>query len=156
MEKPGSLRAAIEAYLPELKRDPDKLVMWVRDGSVRCTQGPDLGFTIAYRLSGALVNFTGHPSVVFLAINGWLAQDQPELLGALTPGYRFEVDVIDSQTVDLAFELDLDEVVKVTPREGGGYNLEHPVVIADLDPALTEPVATLQQLWWRGEKLLPE
>jgi hypothetical protein len=156
MEKPGSLRAAIEAYLPDLKRDPDRLRMWVEQGAVRSVQGADASFLLQYKLTGVLIEYPGHPSLVWLAINNWLAAYQPDLLAPLTPGYRFEADILDSETVDLQFELDLDEVVSVTPRDGGGYELIHRIVAAPLDTELADPPALLKQIWSKGKKLVPE
>lgn len=158
MEKPGSLRAAIAAYLPDLAKDPDALAMWVEKGRIRGVQGPSRAFTWEYTLTGLLKGFTGHPSLVWLAVNDWLAVNQPDQLAALGQGYRFEADILDDKTIDLQFELDLTEVVAVVPRDAGGFELSHlptPAPLLDEETALSEPPALLRQLWWRGEQILP-
>lgn len=158
MRKPDSLRAAITAMLPELGRDPDRLRIWADKGRIRSTQRPDRGFVWEYTLNVAAIDFTGHPSILFLAVNDWLRVNQPELLAANAPGYAAEFDIIDDKTIDLLVELDLTEQVVLTPREGGGFDLEH---IAEPDPlfsdytGLTDAVVPLSSIWLDGQQLIP-
>jgi len=159
MNKHDSLRAAIVALAPDLARDPDNLRMWIDKGKVRCTQTPSLNFFYEYKLSVLLVDFTGHPSVVCLAINEWLRANQPDLLRPdREAGYTFEADIVDSRTFDLLFELDLTETAIVTPRQGGGWNIDHP---GEPVPLLPDDLplaggATLQQGWVPGAELVPD
>lgn len=158
MQKPDSLRAAIQAVLPELARDPGRLKMWIDKGRIRAPMTPNRDFAWAYTLNLMLEDFTSHPDLVFLAINDWLRVNQSDLLAAGAPGYTFEIDIIDTSAVDLIVMLELSEGVRLTPRDGGGWNLEHPgepVLFPDAEP-MSEPPSLLKQIWWKDELLLPE
>jgi hypothetical protein len=125
MIKPASLRAAIEAMLPELQRDPDRLLMWVDQGSIVCRSTPTASFAYRYRLNVILIDFAGEPSVLMLAVTEWLRTHQPE---RLTPGNEactIEVDLIDSKLVDLQLQLQLDEMVSVNRLENGSHEIRH-------------------------------
>ena len=158
MHKPDGLRAAIEAVLPDLARDPDKLKLWIDKGRVRAPMTPNRDFGLAITLTLELVGFTGHPSIVFLAINDWLRVNQPELLAAGAEGYTFEAEIVDTKTIDLLIEIQLTEQVRLTARDGGGWNLEHlaePVIFPDDEP-ICEPPSLLKQIWWKDELLVPD
>ena len=154
MIKPGSLRAAIAALLPETERDPQRLLMWVDQGTIVSRSTPTLGFTYRYRLNVILIDFAGEPSVVMLAVTNWLRDNQPELLTPGREAFAIEVDLIDSKMVDLQLQLQLDENVSVSRREDGGYDLQHlaepvplfdddlPLIASDGNPAPATPPLT--------------
>lgn len=136
MIKPASLRAAIVALQPDLARDPDKLVMWVDQGSIRSNSTKALGFAYRYRLNVMLVEFAGAPSIIVLAVTNWLRENQPERVVPGQEAFAIEVDMIDSKTVDLQLQIQLDENVLVSRREDGGFDLQHlsePVPLFDDD-----------------------
>lgn len=136
MIKPASLRAAIVALQPDLARDPAKLLMWVDQGSIVSCSTPTLGFAYRYRLNVILIEFAGQPSVVILAVTNWLREHQPALLTPGKDAFSIEVDLIDSKTVDLQLQIQLDENVLATRREDGGFHLQHldePVPLFDDD-----------------------
>ena len=58
MRKPTELRKALTAALPELKRNPDRLIIWVEDGAVRARQTKDASFSFEYPLSILLRGIT--------------------------------------------------------------------------------------------------
>lgn len=156
MQKPDSLRAAIGAVLPEITRDPDKLKLWVDKGRVRATMTPSRDFSQEYTLTLELADFTDHPSIVFLAINDWLRLNQPDKLANGAPGYTYEADIVDDATIDLIVELTLTEQIRLTPRDGGGWNLEHvaePILFPDDEP-IASPPSLLKQIYWKDELLV--
>ena len=160
MIKPQSLRAAIEAAAPVLAGDGAALKMWIDRGAIRARSGPALAFEYRYTLNVVVEGWQQHPSVIVLAINRWLGIQQPDLMsGHLDQSYSFEADIIDAETIDLAFEIPLTEAVRVEPRPAGAFELVH---VAEDDPAfpdmepLGDPVPLLQQIWWKGERLVPE
>ena len=122
MIKPESLRAAIVALQPDLARDPDKLVMWVDQGTIRSNSTEAQGFAYRYRLNILLVDFAGEPSIIMLAVTNWLRANQPERVVPGQEAFAFEVDMIDSNTVGLQIRIQLDENVRVTRREDGGLH----------------------------------
>ena len=126
MEKPNALRAALATADPELARDPDRLSMWVDEGRIRSPMTENRGFTWEYMLNITVVNLTLHPSVLFFAINDWLATNQPDLLTPLPhAGYTFEADLIDQQTTDLHITLKLSEQVALITGADGTTSLQH-------------------------------
>lgn len=159
MNKLDSLRAALTQALPELDRQPDRLRIWVDTGKIRCPMTESRDFSYEYTLALELVDFTGHPALVFLTINDWLRVNQPDLAQvAGESGYRFEVAPIDGDTIDLTIELDLTERAVITPRTGGGFQIEHP---AEPDPLfqeelpLSDPPAPLGEIWVGDVQITP-
>ena len=163
MIKPQSLRAAIEAAAPVLAGDGAALKMWIDRGAIRARSGPALAFEYRYTLNVVVEGWQQHPSIIVLAINRWLADQQPDLLSGgrgQAPSYTFEADIIDADTIDLAFEISLSEAVRVEPRGGDAFELVH---APEEDPlpdmaalAGLKPTPLLHQIWWKGERLVPE
>ena len=119
MPKPATLRAALTTAYPEFTRDPDRLNMWVEDGRVRSPMTPARGFTCEYTLNITIINMTGDPAVLFLAINDWCRTQQPDLMSpAPHAGYTFETDIIDLQTIDLHIKLKLTEPIAMVTNAG--------------------------------------
>lgn len=127
MIKPDSLRAYLTDALPELQRDPDKLLVFIDRGSLVSTCAPGLSFEYRYTLNLILTDYAGHPDAVMVPLLVWLRAHQPELIAnpALREQIAFEADVLDHDKVDLDLKLPLTERVGVHPRAGGGYEIEH-------------------------------
>lgn len=136
MKKPALLREAIVAMIPEMARDPDRLAMWVEKGNLRATGNREHGFAWEYDLIVVAENYTAEPAVMFFAVTEWLRIQQPSLLVANGPGFPFEVDVIDAQTVDLRITLPLVEVVTAAQVDGA-WQL---TVVDEAVPLLTDDV----------------
>lgn len=158
MEKPDSLRAAITEALPDLGRDSERLLLWVDQGRIRAPMTPDRGFAYAYKLNLVVTDFTGHPSIVALIINDWLRVNQPDLLSADPgSGYSFSADILDSQTVDITFELDLTEQVVLVARGDGGFDLQHlaePDPMFDDDTPIGATAAPLSAIWLGDQQVI--
>ena len=130
MLKPGSLRAHITAAVPELARDPERLVVLARAGRVITTGTAALSFEFAYPLQVIVLDYAGHADAVLVPLLAWLKRQQPELMDnpdTRDKAIRFEVEYLTPQTIDLSIEVDLTERVLVRPREGtpGGLNVIH-------------------------------
>lgn len=130
MLKPGSLRAHLTAALPELARDPEKLIVLARAGSVISTGTASLSFEYAYTLQAIVLDYAGHADAVVVPLLAWVKRHQPELLDnpeKRAKAIRFDVDYLTPQTIDLSIEIDITERVLVRPREGtpGGLNAIH-------------------------------
>lgn len=149
MIKPGSLRAHLTAALPELARDPDRLLAFIDRGSLAGTFAPGLSFEYRYTLTLVLTDYAGHPDTVMVPLLVWIHRHQPELLAnpALREQIAFEADILNSDTVDLEIKLPLTERVGVHPRAGGGYDIEHYP-----EPQLEEHLqATRWEVYVQGE-----
>lgn len=128
MQKPASLRAALTAAIPEIRDQPDRLVIWVEDGAVRARQTETHGFAFEYPLSVLLREVSTDIAIVALAINRWLRRHQSNLLaGGSGDSYKFETDVLDNATADILFTIDLCENVAVEPQPDGSWSIDYQV-----------------------------
>lgn len=159
MQKPALLRTHLATALPELARDPERLKMWLDNGGIRSTQSASLGFQWAYKLNIVVTDWTQHPSIIMVLIVEWLRRHQPDLVASnAAAGFTFEADIIDDKTIDLSIDLDLTEVVTVTRREDGGFDMQHieePLTMFPDDLPLDDSAPVLTELWLGGERVIP-
>ena len=144
MFKPASLRAFLTSANPELARDPDRLLVFIDNGTIRSTAAPGLSFEYSYTLNVILTDYAGHPDAVAIPLLAWLLVNQPELLTNLEKGktaIAFEADVLDNSKVDLSLKLPLTERVIVKKQEDGSLQVSHPD-----EPQLFEETFTLDGL----------
>lgn len=119
MLKPNSLRAHLTAATPELKRDPDKLTLFVRDGKLVCSGTGSLSFEYRYTLNIVVLDYGSHADAIMVPLLAWLSENQVEILDnpeLREKAVRFEVEFLNKKTVDLSIEIDLTERVLVKPR----------------------------------------
>lgn len=143
MIKPSSLRAAVTTAAPELKTDPDKLLVFVDQGNVVATGARSLSFEYRYTLNLILTDFAGDSDAVMIALLAWVKLNQPELVDndeLRKHGISFEVDHLNNSTCDLSIKLALTEAVKVTQDGASNYQAKH----------AQEPVPE-----WTGNSLAP-
>lgn len=129
MNKPESLRSHLLASVPELKNNPDRLLVFIDNGRIRCTAAASLSFEYVYDLQVILTDYAGHPDAVMLPLLGWLRVNQSELLANLAKaeeGIQFEADIIDASKADLSLKLPLTERVVVRKQPDGHYDVTHP------------------------------
>lgn len=137
MIKPASLRAALEAALPELRDNPDRLQMLVEDGGIATAPGC-LSFGYRYTLKAMILDYAGHLDQVIIPLRAWIEENEPPLIQNAElreKGFRFEVDWIKVDAVDLQITLQLSESVRVQRLPDGNIRATH----------LGEPVAE-----WEG------
>ena len=128
MNKPEALRAHLLATVAELKHNPDRLLIFIDNGKVRCTAAASLSFEYSFDLQIILTDFAGHPDSVMLPLLGWLQINQSELMANLdksAAGIKFEADIIDNSKVDMSLTLPLTERVLVKKQHDGTYNIKH-------------------------------
>jgi hypothetical protein len=129
MNKPESLRAHLLATVAELKHNPDRLLIFIDNGKVRCTAAASLSFEYSFDLQVLLTDFAGHPDSVMLPLLGWLSVHQSELLENLNKsaaGIQFEADILDNSKVDFSLTLPLTERVVVGKDAEGNTTIRHP------------------------------
>jgi len=129
MNKPDSLRAHLLASVPGLKKNTERLLMFIDNGKVRCTAAASLSFEYTYSLQIILTDFAGHPDTVMLPILAWVRVNQSELLVNLEKseeGLKFEADIIDNTKVDMSISLPLTERVLLTRQDDGTFKATHP------------------------------
>lgn len=130
MLKPASLREHLTAALPQLRRDPENLVVFITGGGLHSTLTQSLSFEYRYTLRLLLLDYAGHADAVMAPLLIWLRTHQPDLLDnpeKRAKSLRFEAEHLSTTTMDLVLEIDLTERVLARPREGtpGGLNLVH-------------------------------
>ena len=149
MKKPQSLRAAIEARNPDLKKNPDKLKLYVQDGSVSLRYGEAQGYQYTYRLDITIIDFTLDTDRIILPVTEWLRTHQPDLLlnhDRADRAIGFDVDIIDAESCDIQLSLNLTETVdikRIGNRTAAVYRPEASLP----DRPLTDPPAPLSSVF---------
>ena len=129
MNKPESLRTHLLATIGELKHNPDRLLIFIDNGKIRCTAAASLSFEYSFDLQIILTDFAGHPDSVMLPVLGWLKVNQADLLENLNKsaeGIQFEADILDNSKVNLSVTLSLTERVIVGMNADGMTTIHHP------------------------------
>lgn len=128
MNKPSSLRAALDAAIPSLKAEPDKLTIFVDEGSITATGTRSLSFEYRYTAHVIAMDFSGDADAVFIALVEWARAHQPDLVtnpDARESGITFEVDILNNSTFDLSIKLRLTESVVVSTGTDGRRTVTH-------------------------------
>lgn len=142
MNKPASCRAALEAALPYLVTEPDRLVMFIDDGHIGAGySGPS--FEYQYTLTIGLLDFNQHPDTVMVPLLHWLRENEPGLLqnqDRRSEAIRFAGEIRNHDCYDLRLQLQLTERVKVTSDSSGSIATHLP------EPDLAAPWPVNQRL----------
>lgn len=159
MNKIDSLRTALEAALPELRQDRDRLAVFVDKGRVVSRLKPGLGYEYRYEVTLWLEAFKRGADAIMVPLLLWLREHQPDLLldfAREDSAITFQADIVDETSVDLLIRLPLTEAVTLVARgDGSGWDVTHLPEPSPFDPALgIDPPARLQQIWLDGELLV--
>ncbi|NRO99451.1 phage tail protein [Paraburkholderia sp. NMBU_R16] len=122
MIKPASLRKALVAAIPSLDAEPDKLAVFIDQGSIVATGTRSLSFEYRYTAHALVMDFAGDADGVFIALIEWARKNQPDLVtnpDERAHGITFEVDILNHATADLSIKLALTEGVAVTTGPDG-------------------------------------
>ncbi|GGY03814.1 phage tail protein [Paludibacterium paludis] len=120
MQKPASLRAALEAALPSLRGNPDRMLMFIESGKIAAGMGKP-SFEYRYTVSIVLMDFAEHPDTVMIPILQWLRVNQPSVLQSgenSAKAIQFEAEILNHETIDLHLKVELSECVKVDVQNG--------------------------------------
>lgn len=151
MNKAKLLRTALTSALPELRKDPDRLKLWVENGSARSRQTATLGFAFQYRLNVLIAEASTDIALIALALFRWIRVQQPSLLAVGSEGISFDADILDNGTADILFQLELVENISVSPKDSGGFTLDYltepdPLMMDELGFGGTAPIPPLDQV----------
>lgn len=144
MIKPASLRSAIAAAVPSLDANPDKLTVFIDQGTIAATGSKGLSFEYRYVCNVLLLDFAGDSDDLFIALLDWVRHNQPDLVlnyDERSNGIAYEIDILDNATADVSIKLQLTESVVVTVDADGKRTVEH------VDDSQLLP----QTLTWVGE-----
>ena len=140
MDKPASLRAALTSALPEYRRDPDKLVLFVDKGRLVSRLGAGLsGYEWRYTLRLEFHDCTSGPDAIAVPLLLWLAEHQPDRLldfAREDSALGFAADILDETSWDLAWTFELTEAVAVAAAPGGGWDITHLAEPSPLEPPI--------------------
>ncbi|WP_207003877.1 phage tail protein [Trinickia mobilis] len=128
MIKPASLRRALVAAIPSLEAEPDKLSVFIDQGSIAATGTRSLSFEYRYMVHALVLDFAGDADTVFVALVEWARANQPDLVtnpDERDHGMTFEVDILNHATADLSIKLRLTESVAVSIGPDGTRVIEH-------------------------------
>ncbi len=149
MNKPASCRAAIEAALPYLVQEPDRLVMFIDGGKIASGYGGP-GFEYNYTLTIGLLDFNQHPDTVMIPLLQWLKTNEPAAMqnpDRAREAITFEAEILNHTTYDLRLQLKLTERVKVD-IDGGNITATH---LPEPDLGKTWPAGERMQIFVKGE-----
>lgn len=152
MRKPVDLRRHLTAALPELRRNPERLMMFVMGGTVRATATRALAWQYEYTLRLVLADWAAHADTVVAPLLAWLRVHQNDMLANHDrKGIRFEAEYLNATSMDLAVDVDLTESVVARPRVDNpqALDLHH----LDDRPPLHMPAEERWQLYIAGEKV---
>ncbi|HBS2592839.1 phage tail protein, partial [Klebsiella pneumoniae] len=77
MNKPQSLRRALNNAVPYVRDNPDKLHLFVDNGSVVATGAASLSWEYRYTLNVVIVDFSGDQGLLMAPVVAWLMENQP-------------------------------------------------------------------------------
>lgn len=121
MNKPQSLRKALNSAVQYVRDNPDRLHLFVDNGSLVATSATSVSWEYRYTLNIVVTDFAGDQNLLMAPILYWLRDNQPDALK--NPAEReklftFEVDILGNDRCDLSLNLRLTE--RVIAREVGG------------------------------------
>lgn len=121
MNKPQSLRHALNKSVPYVRENPDRLHLFVDNGSLVATAAASISWEYRYTLNVVVTDFTGDQNLLMAPILYWLRDNQPDALqnpDARERLFTFEVDILGNGACDLSLNLKLTE--RVLAREVNG------------------------------------
>lgn len=154
MNKPSSLKQHLIAAVPELRGNPEKVLVFIDQGRIRSTTAPGLSFEYGYTLNLIICDFAGHPDAVAVPLLAWMKTNQPDLMENLEKAkdaIQFEADILADDLVDLSITLPLTERVIVKRQEGAAHSIEHAT-----EPQLTEQLPATHFKMYADGQLLAE
>lgn len=124
MKKLSSIKDRLCQKIPYLKDNPEKLYLFVDDGSIIATYEPSLSYEYNYSLNIIIEAFPDDQNIIFAVVLEWLKEHQPDILAnpdKRATGIRFEADILNSQSANISIDLKLTERVIVVMKEGKYY-----------------------------------
>lgn len=128
MIKPASLRAALVAAIASLSANPDKLTVFIDQGSIAATGTSSPSFEYRYVCNVLVMDFAGDADDLFISIVEWVRANQPDLVTNVderSNGITYEIDILNNATVDVSIKLQLTESIAVSIGDDGKRKVEH-------------------------------
>ncbi len=106
MNKPQSLRSALNKSVPYVADNSDRLHLFVDSGQVVATSAPSLSWEYRYTLNVVITDFTGDQNLLMDLMLLWLRENQPDALQNSEEReklFSFEVDILANDRVTSAW-----------------------------------------------------
>lgn len=133
MKKLHSLRAYLLERIPDLKRNPDRLLTFIEDGSIEFHRGAHLSHQYRVPVRVVLTDHAGELDTVIIPLLQWLSRYQPDL--APEEAVTFQAELLDNQRWDLAIDVTLTErVVALVDCDAGTIHVDHHQPEFEIDP----------------------
>ena len=129
MKKPNSLRDHLLNAVPELKRNPDRILIHTESGKIRCNGLTALSFEYEYELNLILQEYSGDLDAVMIPLFDWIRTNQNELLLNLDKSkdaFKYETVILSNNSVDLLLTMPLSERVIVKKNDDGSITTTFP------------------------------
>lgn len=160
MKKADHLAKFLTTAVPGLAKDAERLFVAIDEGHIRPING-GLSYRWAAKVTVTLLDTPVKDlGALNLALLVWAGRQQPDLLRApqADTAFAFNIEMLDRQVCDVSFQVQLDQLVSVVPKPGGGLDVierDEP----DPDPGFAhlggfKPAATLQRLYLGDDLVL--
>ena len=108
MNKPQSLRHALNQAVPYVRNNPDKLHLFVDNGSLVATGASSMSWEYRYTLNVVIEDFSGDQNLLMAPVLLWLRDNQPDAIN--NPALReklftFEVDILRNDVCDISLKV---------------------------------------------------
>lgn len=117
MKKPADLRAYLTDATPQLRLEPDKLTIFVENGTIVAGAAGSLSYEYRYTLKLIVLDYSGAPDAMIVPLMAWLKINQIDIFdnpANRQRAIRFNAELLNQETVDLSIEVDLSERVIVS------------------------------------------
>ncbi|MFV9712070.1 MULTISPECIES: phage tail protein [unclassified Pantoea] len=124
MNKPQSLRSALNKPVPYVAENPDRLHLFVDSGQLVATSAASLSWEYRYTLNVVITDFTGDQNLLMAPVLLWLRENQPDAMQnseAREKLFSFEVDILANDRCDISMDLKLTERVIATVENGKAH-----------------------------------
>lgn len=112
MKKLADLREYLEKRIPALKRNPDQLLVFIEDGRIVFYPGGNYSHNYKAAARVIITDWKGTTDDLIIAILEWMSVREP----GFNPetAIKFDLEILDKETTDIAFTLEITERVIVT------------------------------------------
>lgn len=128
MLKPDAIREIITRANPYLKRDPDKLQVFLDSGRIVAYGASSLSYEYRYTLNVIVMDYPHHADQIIVPMLAYLRTRQPELFENRDLAQnliRFDAEILNQSVIDLSLQVDLTERVIVNPDGDGKLTVAH-------------------------------
>lgn len=136
MLKAQKLRETITAHQPYLSQQPDRLNVFIDKGRVIGLGQKNYSFDYEYDAIAVITSFTGNIDQLTLPVFIFMCEHMPDVMSnhdKAKQAIKFEAEIINGDTVDLAITVTLRETVRVVRNPDGSYSAEHLPALTRVD-----------------------